>query len=75
MQRRAEVYRGIRDNKNLTYLFTTTDYKTMKFYKDYIYYKNGIYIKMYSDLTGIKTIMKSSEITNKSVDFYVGENI
>lgn len=70
-----EVYRGIRDNKNLTYLFTTTDYKTMKFYKDYIYYKNGIYIKMYSDLTGIKTIMKSSEITNKSVDFYVGENI
>lgn len=70
-----EVYRGIRDNKNLIYLFTTTDYKTMNFLKDYIYYKDGIYIKMYSDLTGIKTIMNSSEITNKSVSFYIGENI
>ena len=70
-----EVYRGIRDNQNLIYLFTTTDYKTMNFLKDYIYYKNGIYIKMYSDLTGIKTIMNSSEITNKSVSFYIGENI
>lgn len=70
-----EVYRGIRDNQNLIYLFTTTDYKTMNFLKDYIYYKDGIYIKMYSDLTGIKTIMNSSEITNKSVSFYIGENI
>lgn len=70
-----EVYREIRDNQNLIYLFTTTDYKTMNFLKDYIYYKDGIYIKMYSDLTGIKTIMNSSEITNKSVSFYIGENI
>lgn len=70
-----EVYRGIRDNQNLIYLFTTTDYKTMNFLKEYIYYKDGIYIKMYSDLTGIKTIMNSSEITNKSVSFYIGENI
>lgn len=70
-----EVYRGIRDNQNLIYLFTTTDYKTMNFLKDYIYYKDGIYIKMYSDLTGIKTIMNSSEITNKSASFYIGENI
>ena len=70
-----EVYRGIRDNQNLIYLFTTTDYKTINFLKEYIYYKDGIYIKMYSDLTGIKTIMNSSEITNKSVSFYIGENI
>ena len=69
-----EVYKTIRNDKNLMYLFTTTDYKTMNFIGDYIFYKDGIYIKMYSDFTGIKTIMNSNEITNKTVSFYVGEN-
>lgn len=69
-----EVYKTIRNDKNLIYLFTTTDYKTMNFIGDYIFYKDGIYIKMYSDFTGIKTIMNSNEITNKTVSFYVGEN-
>ena len=69
-----EVYKTIRNDKNLIYLFATTDYKTMNFIGDYIFYKDGIYIKMYSDFTGIKTIMNSNEITNKTVSFYVGEN-
>lgn len=70
-----KVYKSPRNNGILTYLFTTTDYKTMYFLNDYIYYKDGIYIKQYSDLTGSKTIIKDSEITNKTVSFYVGENV
>lgn len=70
-----KVYKSPRNNGRLIYLFTTTDYKTMYFLNDYIYYKDGIYIKQYSDLTGSKTIIKDSEITNKTVSFYIGENV
>ena len=70
-----KVYKSPRNNGRLIYLFTTTDYKTMYFLNDYIYYKDGIYIKQYSDLTGTKTIIKDSEIQNKTVSFYIGENV
>ncbi len=69
-----EVYKSCRTNQSKIYLFTTTDYKTIQFIDDYIFYKDETYLKMYSDLTGIKTIMQSNEITNKTVTFYIGEN-
>ena len=31
--------------------------------------------KQYTDLTGSKTIIKDSEIQNKTVSFYIGENV
>lgn len=70
-----EVYRDYRKNNILTYLFTTTDYSTIFSYKDSIYFKDGIYLKTYSQLTGIKTIIRDTELKNKSIIFYVGEEL
>lgn len=74
-QNQYEVYKSYRNNGKLIYLFTTTDYETLSFINDNIYYKDGIYIKMYSDKTGSKTIIKDSELKNKTITFYAGERI
>lgn len=66
-----DVYESYRNNQKLIYLFTTTNYKTINFIKENIYYQDGIYIKVYSNKTGSKTLIEDTEIKNPTI--YVGE--
>lgn len=58
-----EVYRtNVQSNKIKKYLFTVKDYNDVIFEEDYVFYKEENKIKMYSDYTGIKTILKNTEL-------------
>lgn len=58
-----KVYRSnIQNGINKTYLFTTTSLNNFISKDDTIYYQDGEYIKRYSDESGIKTILKYSEL-------------
>ena len=58
------VYRSFVQWKKLRRkLFTVDDYRELAFEEDYIFYKDGDTIKMYSDYTGIKTVVKTSELS------------
>lgn len=71
-----KVYRASIQNKQiLTYLFNTTDIENIYYYEDYVYYKDGKYIKYYQNNTGIRTLLKDNEFEfNTSLKFglYVG---
>ena len=66
-----KVYRANVQNKNiLTYLFTTTDLNDIHYYRDYIYFKDGLYVKYYQDDLGVKTLLKDKELEfNDSIKF------
>ena len=55
-----KVYR--KDNEKLIYLFTTTDFESLIYLDDYIYYKNGAYIYLYNDLMGSRKLMYNAEL-------------
>ncbi len=58
-----EVYRAnVQNSKLRKYLFTVKDYSDVIFEEDYIFYKDNNTIKMYSDYTGVKTIIKDTEL-------------
>ncbi len=59
-----DVYRSFVQWKKLKRkLFNTDDYHKIDFEEDYVFYKDGDTIKMYSDYTGIKTVVKTSELS------------
>lgn len=66
-----KIYRvNVQNKKILTYLFTTDDIKNIYYYDDYIYYKDGLYIKYYQDDKGTKTLLKNTEFEfNKTINF------
>lgn len=66
-----KVYRAnIQNQKIITYLFTTDDIKNIYYYEDYIYYKDGLFIKYYKDDIGTKTLLKNTEFEfNKTINF------
>ncbi|MBE6159710.1 MAG: hypothetical protein E7157_01530 [Lactobacillales bacterium] len=66
-----KVYRvNVQNKKILTYMFTTDDIKNIYYYEDYIYYKDGIYIKYYQDDIGTKILLKNTEFEfNKTINF------
>ena len=66
-----DIYRvNVQNKKIKTYLFTTTDINDIYYYKDYIYFKDGLYVKYYQDDLGIKTLLKDNEIEfNNSIKF------
>lgn len=66
-----KVYRAsIQNKKILTYLFTIDDIENIYYFEDYVYYKDGNYIKYYQNDLGIKTLLKDSEFEfNKSLKF------
>lgn len=66
-----DVYRvNIQNKKILTYLFTTNDIENVYYNNDYVYYKDGLYIKYYKDNIGYKTLVKNTEFEfNESIDF------
>lgn len=59
-----EVYESPRTSNKQIYLFTTTDYKTIKYIDNYIYFEDGNTIKYYNNTKGIRTIVKDNEILN-----------
>lgn len=61
---------NVQNKKILTYLFTTTNIENIYYHDDYVYYKDGKYIKYYQNDTGIKTLLKDNEFEfNKSLKF------
>lgn len=69
------VYRAnVQNVNNITYLFKTTDINNIVYLRDHIYFKDGSYIKFYSDMTGLKKLIKYNEVTfNLSLKFGVYE--
>lgn len=67
------VYRASVQNTNiLTYLFTTTDFKSIQYADDYVYFKDSGYIKYFSPLTGIKTLVFYKDMQfNNNLKFYI----
>lgn len=58
-----KVYRSnVQNGINKTYLFTTTTLNNFVYSDDIIYYQDGEYIKKYSDVSGIKTVLKYNEL-------------
>lgn len=67
-----DVYRASVQNTNIKkYLFTVDDYNDVVYVEDYLLYKDGDSIKIYSDYSGIKTVLKYSELKfNHNILFY-----
>lgn len=68
-----EVYRlDIQNREQLTYLFTLSSLSNISYIREYVYYKDGNFIKYYSDRTGVRTLMKDTEFEfNKGLKFYI----
>ncbi|MBP3766611.1 MAG: hypothetical protein J6G98_05465 [Bacilli bacterium] len=64
-----DVYKVNVQNKDiLIYLFTTDNIDNVLYSDDVVIYKDSNYIKLYSDLTGVKTLVKYDEVNfNKSL--------
>lgn len=61
------VYRSdITKKESIMYLFTTSNIDNLVFTNDYIYYTNNGSLKYYSDETGNRTVLNSSEILSNS---------
>lgn len=66
-----EVYKANVQNIEIkTYLFNVEDYNNIEYIDEYIVYKSGNSIKIYSDNIGIKTIANSKELEfNDNIKF------
>ena len=57
------VYRSsIKNDEQLTYLFTTTNIDNIIFYNQYIYFIEDDFIKNYSDQNGVKKVIQYKEL-------------
>lgn len=67
-----EVYRSTIKNQDiLTYLFRTKNIDEIDYLRDYIYFKEGNYLKYYHDITGVRTLLSNSEFEfNNSLHYY-----
>lgn len=67
------VYRSDQSNqKTKHFLFELDNIDRIKYKDNRIYYIDDNALKMYSDFTGIKTILKDNEFRfNKNLDFYI----
>lgn len=70
-----EVYRAHSQNKKIKkYLFNTKDYDNIIYIGEYIFFKDENKIKLYSDYTGIKTIINNLELEyNDNIKFIIYE--
>lgn len=68
-----KIYRtNVQDSNQLTYIFDTTDLNRLLVYDEYVYFLDKNTIKYYSDNTGVKSIVESSELSfNNSLIFGV----
>lgn len=67
-----DVYRStIKDKDVKTYLFSTSNMNEIEYLRDYIYYKEGNYLRYYQDMTGIRTVAFDKEFEfNKTLHYY-----
>ena len=65
------LYRANIQNKNLRkYLFSVKSIDDVLFVEDYVFFKDGNKIKLYSDYTGVRTIIENSELEyNDNINF------
>lgn len=56
-----DVYRSMRSNENLMYIFTTTNITNIVYFNDYVYFQDKDYINCYHDDMGVKKIYHSTE--------------
>lgn len=70
---RYEVYRAnVQNTSNITYLFDTDNISYAIYDKDYVYYKDGKYIKCYSSKFGVRTIAENNELAfNNNLKMYL----
>ena len=68
-----DVYRAnVQNLKVKKYLFSVKNPEEVLFIEDYVFYKYDDKIKMYSDYTGVKTILKTSELEyNDNIKYIV----
>lgn len=68
-----EIYRAhSQDKKTKKYLFNIKDINDVIFVEDYIFFKDKNSIKVYSDYTGIKTVISNDELEfNDNIQFNV----
>lgn len=68
-----KVYRSnVQNILNITYLFETTNIDNVVYINDEVYFKDDNYIKYYSDLNGVKRLIKYDELKfNSSLKFSV----
>jgi hypothetical protein len=65
-----DAYKVNAQDKNMIYLFTIDNIDSIIYFDDYIIYRDSNYIRYYSDLTGVKTLVKYDEADfNKSLKF------
>mgnify|MGYP003295874497 CR=1 FL=1 len=66
-----DAYRvNVQNNQNLIYLFSTNNIDQIFYNKDEVFYKDGTFIKYYSDLGGNKKLVKYDEVSfNNSLKF------
>ena len=66
-----DAYRiNVQDDSKWLYLFSTDNIDEVLYDKDYVFYKDGTFIKYYSDLTGSKKLAEYDEVSfNKSLKF------
>ena len=65
-----DAYKVNIQDSNKVYLFTTNNIDLILYDNDYIIYRDSNYIKFYSDLTGVKVLVKYDEAAfNKSLKF------
>ena len=66
------IYRStIMNSDKLTYLFNTDDYKSLRFIKDYVYYKKGNQIKAYNDKKGNRIILENNIFDSYYFDYHI----
>lgn len=67
------VYKvNVQNTDIMLYLFSTDNISNPVYKKDQIYYKDGTFIKYYSDLTGVKKLAKYDEVSfNNSLKFNI----
>ncbi len=67
-----EVYRSPNDSDLKTYLFSASHIDDLKYVKDYIYFREGSFIKYYHDSLGLRTLMKYEELNfNDNLKFNI----
>ncbi len=72
-----DVYRANVQNKKLRkYLFSVKNISDVVYEEEYVFFKTDHEIKVYSDYTGVKTILKNSELEfNENIGFTVYRDV
>lgn len=67
------VYRmDVQNTNDMIYLFQTDNIDNVYYNRNYVYFNDGVYVKYFSEKTGVKTIAKYNDLEfNKDLKIYV----